>query len=77
MPSALEMSRKCRRLSITYSDTTKAKKRPLHGSFCDLLADFAEPGFEGCCLVRGLGIDDGGNLRKLANERCTHSVGSA
>src|SRR5262249_41708261 len=32
---------KCRRLSIAYSNTTKAKKRPLHGSFCDLLADLA------------------------------------
>ena len=34
----------------------------LHGGFRDLLADLAEPGFEGCCLVRGLGIEDGGNL---------------
>ena len=33
MPSALEYVAKCRRLSIAYSDTTKAKKRPLDGSF--------------------------------------------
>ena len=32
---------------------------------------------EGCRLVRGLGIDDGGNLPQARNERCTHSVGFA
>jgi hypothetical protein len=62
MPSAFAMSRSVAALSIADSDTTKAKKRSFHGSFCDLLANLAEPGFEGCCLVGGLGIDDGGNL---------------
>ena len=48
MPSALEMSRS---VAVSASlTTTKAKKRPLHGSFCDLLADLVEPG--------GLALDD-------------------
>jgi hypothetical protein len=53
---------KGRRLSIVYANTAKAKKRTLHGSFCNLLTDIAEPSLERRCIVRGFGVDDRGNL---------------
>ena len=52
----------CCRFGIAHSNAAKTKKGTLYGSFRNLRLMPRSQLLKTCCLVRGLGVDDRGNL---------------